>query len=147
MEFTEECLTVFWTYVHVLLCVYPSTWAKMTRSRWSYIQTYTFSKWHLTKRAGNMCHNLYVSWYNTDFSKDFQLFNISYFKNNHPFTEMWCSKLPSQSLKSCIFNFCNLEDSHISQGQEKILMLVVWWSTVGCTFQCLVLSITVCWTW
>ena len=22
MEFTEECSTVFWTYVHVLLCVY-----------------------------------------------------------------------------------------------------------------------------
>ena len=22
MEFTEECLTVFWTYVHTLVCVY-----------------------------------------------------------------------------------------------------------------------------
>ena len=22
MEFTKECLTVFWTYVHALLCVY-----------------------------------------------------------------------------------------------------------------------------
>ena len=22
MEFTEECLTVFWTYAHALLCVY-----------------------------------------------------------------------------------------------------------------------------
>ena len=45
MEFTDECLTVFWTYVHAFLCVYfwlLGTWAKMTRSRWSYIQTYTF---------------------------------------------------------------------------------------------------------
>ena len=50
------------------------------RSRWSYIQTYTFSKWHLTKRAGNMCHNLYESWYDTAFSKDFQLFNITFLK-------------------------------------------------------------------
>ena len=41
------------------------------------------------------------------------------------------------------FLFCNLEDSHFSQGQEKILMLVVCLSTVDCTFQCLVLSITV----
>ena len=28
------------------------------------------------------------------------------------------------------FYFCNLEDSHISQGQEKILMLVAWWFKV-----------------
>ena len=46
-------------------------WTKMTRSRWSYIQTYTFSKWHLTKRAGNMCHNLYVSWYDAAFLRNF----------------------------------------------------------------------------
>ena len=27
MEFTEECLTVFWTYVHALLCVnFLVTW-------------------------------------------------------------------------------------------------------------------------
>ena len=26
MEFTEECLTVFWTYVHALLCVFYVTW-------------------------------------------------------------------------------------------------------------------------
>ena len=52
-----------------------------------------------------------------------------------------------RTLESCILYFCNLEDSHISQGQEKIVMLVVWWSTVDCTFQCLVLSITVSWTW
>ena len=91
LEFTEEYLTVFWTNVYALLCVYfwlLGTWAKMTSSRWSYIQTYTFSKWHLTKRAGNMCHILYVSWYDTAFSKDFQLFNITYFKNNHQLTEM-----------------------------------------------------------
>ena len=34
MEFTEECLTLFWTYVHTLVCVYfwlLGTWAKMTR--------------------------------------------------------------------------------------------------------------------
>ena len=39
LEFTEEYLTVFWTNVHALLCVYfwlPDTLAKMTRSRWSY---------------------------------------------------------------------------------------------------------------
>ena len=83
MEFTEECLTVFWTYVYALLCIWfwlLGTWAKITRSRWSYIQTYTFSKWHLTKRAGNMCHNLYVRWYDTSFSKYFQLFSITFFK-------------------------------------------------------------------
>ena len=36
MELTEECLTVFWTYVHALLCTYfwlLGTRAKMTRSR------------------------------------------------------------------------------------------------------------------
>ena len=91
MEFTEECLSGFWTYVHALLIIYfwlPGTWAKMTRSRWSYMQTFTFSKWHLTKRAGNMCHHLYISWYDTVFSKNFQLFNITNFNNNHQFTEM-----------------------------------------------------------
>ena len=49
----------------------------MTRSRW---QTYTFSKWHLTKRTGNLCDNLYVSLYVTAFSKDFQSFNIVHLK-------------------------------------------------------------------
>ena len=79
VEFTEECLTVFWTYGHALLCVYfwlLGTWAKMTRSCWYYIQTYTFSKWHLTKRAGNMCHNLYVSWYDTAFSSIFSYLTL-----------------------------------------------------------------------
>ena len=36
MEFTEESLTVFWTYVHALLCVYfwlLGTWAKIKGSR------------------------------------------------------------------------------------------------------------------
>ena len=83
MELTEEYLPVFWIYVHTLLCVYfwlYGTWAWMTRSRCYYIQTYTFSKWHLTKRAGNMCDNLYVCWYVTAFSKDFQSSNIIHFK-------------------------------------------------------------------
>ena len=47
MEFTEECLSGFWTYVHALLSIYfwlPGTWAKMTRSRWSYRQTFFFFK-------------------------------------------------------------------------------------------------------
>ena len=154
-EFTEECLIVFWTYVHALLCVYFwlfVTWAKITRSRWSYIQTNTCSKWHLTKRAGIMCHNLYVSCYDADFSKDFQLFNITNIKkqssiNRNVVFRVATTDTIGGTLESCIVFFCNLEDSHISQGQEEIVMLIVWWSTVDCTFQCLVLSITVCWTW
>ena len=38
IEFTEECLTVFWIYVHVMLCIYIwlfGTWG---------MTTYTFSK-------------------------------------------------------------------------------------------------------
>ena len=54
-------------------------------------RTHTFSKWHLAKRIGNMCHNLYVSWYDRAFSKDFHFFNINNFKNNHQFTEMYFS--------------------------------------------------------
>ena len=83
MEFTEEFLSVFWTYVHALLCVYfwlLGTWAKITRSRWSYIQTHTFSKWHLTKRAGNMCHNLNVSWYDTAFLRLFSYLTLPILK-------------------------------------------------------------------
>ena len=94
LEFTEEYLTVFWTNVHALLCVnfgLLGTWAKMTRSHWSYIQTYTFSKWHLTMGAGNMCHILYVSWYDTVFSKDFQLFNSTNFKKNPIINLQTCS--------------------------------------------------------
>ena len=56
---------------------------------------YTFSKWNLKKRAGNMCNNLYVCWYATAFPKDFQSLNITCFKNSHQFTEIKYSKLPN----------------------------------------------------
>ena len=117
MEFTEECLNVLWAYVHAFLCVsflLLDTWAKMTRTLWSYILTYTFSKWHLTKRAGNISHNLCVSWYDAAFSKDFQLFNITNFESDHQFTEMLCSKLPPQTQRvihwrAAFYTFTTLE--------------------------------------
>ena len=37
------------------------------------------------------------------------------------------SSTKGRTLESYIVYFCNIEDNHISQGQEKVLMLVVWW--------------------
>ena len=44
-----------------------------------YTNVYIF-KVTFNQESWHMCHNMYVSWYDTAFSKDFQLFNISYFK-------------------------------------------------------------------
>ena len=78
-----------------------------------------------------MCHNLYVSCYDTDFSKDFQLFNITNIKKQSSIYRNVVFRVATTdtiggTLESCIvFFFCNLEDSHISQGQEEIVMLIV----------------------
>ena len=78
-----------------------------------------------------MCHNPYGIWYNTAFSKDFQLhvFNITSLKNKinlqKCYVQFATTDTKGRTLESCILYFCNFEDSHISQGKEKILMLVV----------------------
>ena len=57
-------------------------------------------------------------------------FNITYFKKQsliyrHPVFTITTTGIKGRTLESCIVYFCNLEDRHISQGQENILMLVV----------------------
>ena len=69
MEFTDECLTVFGSMsMHRYAFIFGYM---MTGSRQYCIQTYTFSKWHLTKRVGDMYENLYVCWYATAFQRIF----------------------------------------------------------------------------
>ena len=54
MEFTKECLTVFLTYVHALLCLIFGYLAPGPRRQDHVDLVYKYKRIHLTKRAGNM---------------------------------------------------------------------------------------------